>query len=84
MLEAICSLPTPPVLQAGSSWHPGSYARPGQEDRPRWGAVMGGRWESRSPWASVSPDRTDDRLHSRHDVIHRELTLVALLLSYVL
>lgn len=45
---------------------------------------MGGRWEGCSPWASASPDRTDDRLHSRHDLVYRELALVALLLSYLL
>lgn len=32
----------------------------------------------------VSPDRADDRLHRRHDVIHRELALVALLLRHFL
>lgn len=45
VLEAICSLSTAPALQAGSSWHPGTCARAGHEDRPRWGAVTGGRWD---------------------------------------
>ena len=56
-------------------------ARPGLATRadPRWGAVVGG-----PPPASVSPDRTDDHLHSGHDVVHSEFALVALLLRYFL
>lgn len=56
--------------------------RPGLAMRagPRWGAVMGGRQMGAAPQASVSPDRADDRLHSRHDVVYSKLTLVALLL----
>ena len=46
---------------------------------PRWGAAVGG-----PPPASVSPDGADDRLHSRHDVIHSEFALVALLLRHFL
>lgn len=41
-------------------------------------------WRVGAPQALDSPDRADDRLHSRHDVIHCELTLVALLFCHFL
>lgn len=33
---------------------------------------------------SSSPDGADDCLHCRHDIVHRELTLVALLFRHLL
>lgn len=80
--------PHPPTqgCQAGSSWCARDLGQAwprGQtpDGEQQW--VADERGED-PPEAQVSPDRADDRLHRRHDVIHRELALVALLLCHFL